>query len=99
MHPHEEVAMLCVKNRAGDNFDPQTALLALFLSTWGYSHYHIHSILLIWSSDKRSFRFYGQFLAPNYGPKHNLNIRFLGNMVISAIFATRPGPYIRNQVY
>ena len=36
----------------------------------------IHWVPLIWSSDIRSFRFYGQYFDPIYGPKWNLYKRF-----------------------
>ena len=36
----------------------------------------IHWVPLIWSSDIRSFRFYGQYFHPIYGPKWNLYKRF-----------------------
>ena len=65
---------------------------------------HVHSVPHIWSSDIRSFWFYGQCLAPNYGPKHKfIHWIFFGNMVITALWSasvwSRRGPYIWNPVY
>ena len=65
---------------------------------------HVHSVPHIWSSDIRSFWFYSQCLAPNYGPKHKfIHWIFFGNMVITALWSasvwSRRGPYIWNPVY
>ena len=45
----------------------------------------VHSVLLMWSSYIRSYRFYGQFLAPIHGPKRNFNMRFFYGQFLSGL--------------
>ena len=49
----------------------------------------IHRVLLIWSSDIRYFRFYGQIL-PGPVPNEIYTIYYFGNMLISALWSIPP---------